>query len=299
MKPERTFVAERIAAQHCAELLPRGPEPAELLPLLTRLGHRFAPLFAAALAELAGGEAPSVTPTAPRETTMADLLGELDELAAHSLLTAGPQQVPMLVSLDGYAVLRLVDRAFGGKGEAPVLLPEAFPLSAQLMIQRLEAATTAQLAAALGSSEPTFVQPVRRDGNLADLAPFAPETALIVMQFDVLVGMRSPWRITLALPMHRLGDLVGETGLGSAAPPPPPRAADPAGAPFADLPLPLAAVLVDMNVPLSAVSQLEPGAVLPVAVARAVPIRIGRTVIAHGTVGAQDDRVAVKLTQIA
>jgi flagellar motor switch protein FliM len=54
-----------------------------------------------------------------------------------------------------------------------------------------------------------------------------------------------------------------------------------------------------MKVPLATVSRLEPGMVLPVAVARAVPIHAGAAVIAHGTVGAQDDRVAVKLTHIA
>ena len=78
-----------------------------------------------------------------------------------------------------------------------------------------------------------------------------------------------------------------------------PRAADPAAAPFADLPLPLSALLVDMQVPLATISTLAPGVVLPVAVARAVPLRAGDAVLAHGTVGAQDDRVAIKLTRIA
>jgi flagellar motor switch protein FliM len=52
-------------------------------------------------------------------------------------------------------------------------------------------------------------------------------------------------------------------------------------------------------VPLAAISALEPGAVLPVAVARAVPLSIGGIEIARGTIGAQDDRVAVKLIKIA
>jgi flagellar motor switch protein FliM len=63
--------------------------------------------------------------------------------------------------------------------------------------------------------------------------------------------------------------------------------------------LPLSATLVDMRVPLATAAALTPGMVLPVAVARAVPLAAGGSVIARGTVGHQDDRVALKLTQIA
>jgi flagellar motor switch protein FliM len=76
-------------------------------------------------------------------------------------------------------------------------------------------------------------------------------------------------------------------------------AADPAAAPFADVPLPLSATLVDMRLPLAVAATLAPGMVLPVAVARAVPLSAGGSVIARGSVGHQDDRIALKLTQIA
>jgi flagellar motor switch protein FliM len=36
--------------------------------------------------------------------------------------------------------------------------------------------------------------------------------------------------------------------------------------------------------------------VLPVSVARHVPLRVGEATIAHGTVGTLDDRVAVQIT---
>lgn len=298
MKHERSLIAERSAAQHCPELVRRGPEPDALLPLLEALGQRFARLLGPALADLAGGDPPSVTPVPPREVTLADLLRDLDELAANTLLAAGAQDVPVLASLDGYAVLRLVDRAFGGKGEAPVLLPDSFPMSAQLMISRLEAMIAAQLARALDAAVPPPVRALRREGQLAELAPFPADAPLLMLKLEVMEGMRAPWRVTLALPAAALPELL--TGDGRQPPPRSgaPRPADPAAAPFADLPLPLAAVLVDMQVPLRAISALEPGAVLPVAVARAVPLRIGETVIACGSVGEQDDRVAIKLTRI-
>lgn len=51
-----------------------------------------------------------------------------------------------------------------------------------------------------------------------------------------------------------------------------------------------------MRIPFSSLSTLKPGQLLPVAVARSVPLTIGDKVVAHGTVGEMDDRVAVQIT---
>ena len=296
MKPQRAFVAERAAAQHCAQLLRRGPEPAELLPQLARLGDRFARQLAEGLARLGGGESPQITPQAVREASFADLARAIGPLAANSLLVAGAAAAPLLASLDAGAVLRLVDKAFGGRGEAPATLPGQFPTSALLMIQRLETLVIECLCAALGADG--AVRALRRDGELAELAPFAADARLAVLTLEVMEGMRAPWLVTLALPLATLAELFGHGDRPPAAPTSP-RAADPAAAPFADVPLPLTAVLVDMQVPLATISTLAPGMVLPVAVARAVPVSIAGSVIARGTVGAQDDRVAIKISHIA
>ena len=296
MKPIRAFVAERAAAQHCAELVRRGPSPAELLPALERAGQRLARLAAAALAPLMGGEAPEMRALPAARGTLHDLAALIAPLAANGLLGIGAQAAPLLLSLDAGAVLRMVDRAFGGKGEAPDVLPEAFPMSAQLMVARVEGLVAAEIATALGCAE--VPAPLRRDGSLAALEPFAPGTQLAIQTIEVLEGLRAPWKLVVALPIDALPALLGD-GERSPARPRAPRAADPAAAPFADMPLPLSALLVDMKVPLATISALEPGMVLPVAVARAVPVHAGGTVIDHGTVGAQDDRVAVKLTRIA
>ena len=71
----------------------------------------------------------------------------------------------------------------------------------------------------------------------------------------------------------------------------------PTDEPFADLPLAVSAVLVDMSIPFSTLSALQPGQILPVAVARSIPLKVGGKTIAHGTIGAMDDRVAVQITQ--
>ncbi len=66
---------------------------------------------------------------------------------------------------------------------------------------------------------------------------------------------------------------------------------------FADLPLDASARLVDMQIPLHRLAGLAPGAVIPIAVARSVPLRVGDAIVARGSVGGVDDQVALEITQ--
>ena len=296
MNSEHSFIAERKAAQHCAELLRRGPEPVDPVPALARLGERIARQIAPLLAELLGGESPSVAALTPNELSEAELIEQVGPLAANSLLAPGAPGVTLLASVDGAALLRLVDRAFGGKGDSAGAMPEVFPLSAELMIQRLEASITQSLGEALGHAD---VRALCRHASLAELAPFPAGAKLIALQLEVLEDAKAPWRLTFALPLASLPKLLASGDGAAKVTSSPPQAADPAAAPFADVPIPVTATLVDMQISLAAIAALEPGSVLPVAVARAVPLAIGAATIAHGTIGAQDDRVAVRLTQLA
>lgn len=293
MNTRHSFVAERRAAQHCAELFGRLPDHAALLPALARTGERLARLLVPAFAAILNGDEPEVLTAAPAEVEPDELAELVGPLAASSLLGTSRAGINLLASVDGEAMLRLVDRAFGGRGEAGAPLPKSFPLSAELMIQRVERLLADCLAEAFGEAE---LPVLRRDSRLADLAPFPAAVRLCLLRIEVREGRQAPLKLLVALDRQHLPDLLGH---GEATPRRLPTSADPAAAPFADLPLPLTATLVDMRMPLAALAALEPGAVLPVAVARAVPLAVGPTLVARGTVGAQDDRIAIKLTQLA
>ena len=59
------------------------------------------------------------------------------------------------------------------------------------------------------------------------------------------------------------------------------------------------ATLVDMAIPLSRIVALQVGTVLPVPIHRTVPLSIADIAIAHGAVGALDDRVALEIHHTA
>ena len=136
-----------------------------------------------------------------------------------------------------------------------------------------------------------------RDESLARLAPFAPGARVMAIDFAV-TGDRAleNWCFTIAATPAALAALIGENASRAPATP---TAADPAAEPFADIPLELRAVLVDCEMPVATLAALEVGSVLPVAVARKVPLRIGARTIAHGSVGECDDRAALQISSLA
>ncbi len=297
MRPERPFIAQRVAAQHCPELLgPTAPSAAQLAPALNALTARLALACSTGLARLSSAEAPVVRPVAPVETNGAQVIHEARELASHAVLAIGPERLPVLVSCEAAPVFRMVDRAFGGRGTVPAPLPATFPLSAELLILRLEQTLAAALQEALGDS--LAVTPQDRDTNLAAIAPFAPDESVIMLSVTVEEPGCDPWTIALCLPQVTVTALFGARERKSA---PAGRngaqaAPGPLDEPYASLPIGLTAVLVDMAVPFSRIASLRPGDVLPVAVARAVPLKAGDRIIAAGTIGEFEDRIAVQIT---
>jgi flagellar motor switch protein FliM len=297
MRQDFAFVAERALARHSAALLRPGPADADLIEALRQAAARLARSLRGALARLCGGEAPDVAIDPPYEVAFADFAH--DGLCAYSTYGAAPSGERLLSAIDAEAVLRLVDRAFGGPGEAPRPCPRELPMSADLMVQRIEMILAAQLGEALGSASagrPT-IHPLRRDCDLTQLQAFAPATRLAVLNIAVSEGTRAPWPIRVALPLTALAVLTG------IAPQPAPvrrdaAPADPNTEPFAAMPLTITALLVDTRLPLHVVSRLEPGQVLNLPIARQVPLVAGRHGIGHGTIGAVDDRVAIQITRL-
>lgn len=296
MKPERAFIAERAVAQHDPALLRPGPSMGDLVPALARMSERMARTLRGAIAPLLGGAEPQITPMKPMQTDFGDFCSGVPRLAANSLFHIG--NAPFLATIEGESVLRLVDRAFGGPGDTPSSLPKEFPLSAELMIGRMEQIIAACLALALGGSTGGAIRAVRRESSPAQLQAMPDATAVTGLTFNVNERGRMPWAISLAFPIETLAEVFahGESTRPTRTPRGP---GSPTQAPFADLPIKVSAVLVDMRLPLSIVSALEVGQILSVPIARAVPLIVGGKPCAHGTIGALDDRVAVQISHLS
>ncbi|ARU15969.1 FliM/FliN family flagellar motor switch protein [Croceicoccus marinus] len=285
------IAAERIAAQHCAELImPRRSEP-DFGAGLTRLARR----MALVLPDLLSGFVDDVRITAkagePRCGDVAALLQGDDADVSHVALSVGGGDDDFVLSIDRRAVFELLDRAFGGDGRIAGDLPAAIPLSGQSILTRLERGIADLLAALAPVGALPALRIGRREGDAAMLRAFPGEERVHQFTMSVQGGDADPWRLAVTM-RPAMAELLAEAGADKAKR----SAIGPHDEPFADIPLRLQATLIDMRLPLSRLSGLKPGDMIPVSVARSVPLALGGKIIAHGTVGEIDDRVALQIT---
>lgn len=294
MTPQHDFTARRALARHCPELLPAAPGTGQLLADFSEAGFNLARELHPALSSLLGGAELSITCGAAQTATLDALTCPNDLQAVHSVLVLQPTGGVMLASVSLHAALALTDRVFGGGGEVSDPLPAALPRSAELALRQLEAA----LCHALGRITAAEMPPVtdRRGNNLAKLDPFSGAVDLAQLNLTIIQADQPGWDIQCSIALTDLERLL-KTGTGPAKRGPGGGNHDPAAEPFGALPLPVEAVLAEMRLPLSRLSQLAPGDVFAIRMAGEIPLRIGGITIGFGTVGAVDGRVAIQLTR--
>ena len=287
MRPEGPFVAERALARHSAALLRRATPArragADVLAatlgakLAGQMGKALAPFLAGSVAEVSCGEA-----------RIGPCDGPAKRPAAAFGFAAGADKPQISAAFDQGVLSALVERCFGGVGNGA---SGGMTPATSLLARRI----AARLAEVLGSAL----------GNLP-LEPHGPAEAVSIpgrtAQFELTVSEpgREPWQIRLTFScdiVEALGDPGSPPGT-PAATGAAPRGANPAALPWSAIALPLRAVLVDMAVPLGTVAALSPGQVIPVSVARRVPLKVGGRVVGHGDVGVFDDCAALRLTTL-
>jgi flagellar motor switch/type III secretory pathway protein FliN len=297
------FAPARAAAVHCAELTTRGPRPEESAAMMAAWRRDLARLLADDLSALLSGDRLDVAITEPEHLTGADALRRIGPLAANSLIRCGATAETALLSFDFATVIALTDRSFGGDGRVSGHVPEALPRSAALLVE--ETATMiagAITAASYGDMPPppggsSRGEVIVRSESAARLKPFALDGEAFFFVLEIANRQGCTWRAALAVAAERMARLL--PGGGRRARPRGPRAAaGPLAAPFADVPLPLHVVLAEFDLSLTRLQSLAPGDTIPLAMGRQVPLLAGETLVAHGSVGTAEDRMAIRLTRI-
>lgn len=283
MRPEGPFVAERALARHSAALLRRAGrsrrQGADVLA--AALGAKLAGLMGKALTPFLAGSVPEVS---CGEARIGPCDGPGQRAAAAFGYLCEARRLVVSTGIDEAIVLGLVERCFGGMGQG---VTGRMTPAASLLARRIAARLAETLSEALGCGS---------------LEPQAPAEAVSVpgrtAQFELTIAEpgRDPWQIRFAISCD-LVEALGEAA-ASTKPAVPTPAASPSALPWSGIALPLRAVLVDMAVPLGSVAGLEPGQIIPVSVARRVPLKVGGRVVGHGDVGVFDDCAALRLTSL-
>lgn len=280
------------AARHCAALSSPRESQADLGPGFAQFGARLAAALRGCVSAVTNDPDVRIVSLGAADLPGSEVRGQCAPLIAASRHLFGVAGHGLLLALDGRAILEQLDRTFGGTGEIGNKLPAQLPKTAAVLAQRFERQVLAAIAGELGGLD------FRADPD-APGDPFAaldPAAAMTVLTIEVTAAGGREWRILLAIETSALPSLLPKR---ASAPRAPSSRRKPGidEAPFADLPLSAGARLVDMDMPLHRLAAIAPGTVLPIMVARSVPLQVGDVVIARGTVGEVDDQVALQITQ--
>lgn len=304
MRMSHQFDRAAAVAMHCPELVARGPRPEERDAMIAAWRRDLARVMNEALGGLFAGDRLTAEIAAPEWLPGSEVLSRIGPIAANSLLRCGADaEAAVLLSLDHATALALTDRAFGGEGRVGDPCVDPLPRSAQLLceeIAALVAGAVARVQDADAFREPVQPTPggdvVIRSENAARLRAFDPaaDCALFTLRLADSKGLA--WHLHLALAKAQLDSLLPSSQLphraGASA-----QQQDAASS-FGAIPLPLRAVLTEFDLTLAQLDGLAPGDTFPLAMPRSVPLRIGTTVVAQGTIGTLDDRLALCLTHV-
>lgn len=295
------FAPARIAAQHCPELIRRGPRPEERAALLLAWRRDLGRQLADDMGGLLSGDRLDVRVEEPETLNGNEVFTRIGPVAANSLLRCGAVRETALLSFDFATAIALTDRSFGGDGRIDPQVPDQLPRSAALLVD--EAATMIAQAitmASLGDEPSATARAARgevivRSESAPRLKPFAPDAACILFTLTMTGDDGREWRALLALAADRFDSLLPGAGAPRVAVEP--KGPPDAGAmPFGSIPMPLQAVLAEFELSLARLQTLAPGEEIPLAIGRQVPLRMGEEVLAFGSIGTIEDRMAVRLT---
>lgn len=305
MRMAHDFAAARPLAQHCRELTTRGPRPEERAVLLAAWRRDLARVLAEELSGLLSGDRLEISVSEPESLPGSAVLARIGPVAANCLLRAGASGETALVAFDFATAIALTERSFGGEGRLADHVPDQLPRSAALLIDEIAATIAGGITrASLGDHAPpagmaSSGEVIVRSESAARLKPFEPDAAALLFTLVIANRHGCHWQVVLAVSEERMQRLLPApgrtpTGSGNRSRRQP---ADPLAAPFAAMPLPLHVVLAEIDLSLARLQTLAPGDLLPLAMGRQVPLMLGETLIAHGSVGTLEDRMALRLTR--
>lgn len=295
MKQQRQFIAERVAVQHCAELLGRAQPPFDMGTACAEFAAALALALPERLQTLLLGPKGSVG-NGPAEALVASALaGRWSGPSLHYALATAREGEAFVVSFDNATALSLTDRMFGGSGGPVAQAPAVLPQSAMMAVERLVRCFAEALADTLGAELPAGA--ISANPSFRRLGAFRPNDRCLTWTFTVQQDGHEPWNLRLTVADAVLRPLLEQGMTGGPA-----RGAgtmrEPQHEPFGTIPLPLTAVLAELRLPLATLASLAPGQTIPFAPRREVPLVVGGRTIAAGTIGALDERVALRLVRL-
>lgn len=294
---ERFFQAERRAVIHAPEMFARAEGEDERMAALTALANALGDHVAAGLLRLTSAklqtsaEAAEIIPQAE----LGERLGR--EAAGFAAYTSGRAAQTVHLSVGKEGLDESLSAMFGSAGntgpepQSNVVSPAAALLRdriARLFGEALnDVLAPAGLAYRFVHSGPL---PIFQTGGRGQF---------MVVGLLLCGEGQPPMRLQFALHTDGIDALLMANRKRRATASEQVRIVDPATGPWGAIELDVRAILSESRFPLSRLAALEPGAVISLPINRKVPLVCDGRVLAHGTVGEMEDRIALRVTDLS
>ncbi len=275
-------------------------EPAASLSGLDKLGERLAKKLRA-LIEPYCGTRPGVTPK-PLDQTMFMMWDAcVPSFVSLSLYRVLPIKGTVTLRMDAGLVSQLVDRFYGGRGPGHAAEKTEFTPTELRLLERV----TGQIMTALVQSwaDIAKIEPILmgRETGIAHADILPADADVIVQTFEIDIGGKEKFLIEIVYPKDGLASVEMPAGTRQVDEP---RIKDPVwqsqlGRRVEQVRLPVKTVLARPDLKMSELIALKPGDVIPINIARHLPLIVGDRVYAHGSIGEQDGCAAFMIEKLA
>ena len=291
MIAQNAFSAAGRAAMHCASLTAREmPEHAlddAFLRFATGLAQQLVECFQAILAIR------TITPLQTRiETTTAAAFAAQTAKHCCNVFALGDGSDEVFTAIDAVPLAIQLERLLGGSdptGDAD----KAPGFAVRVLLGHVEQAIRATIQARTGRSTSSDGQS-RSAIAIERMMGVPPQTELLACHAEFAVPGGTSFAIAFAVRPLAARRLIHADQHQSRQIPVPESSL---GLPQADIPLMIRAELARLSLPASRLAKLRPGDVLPIPISTAVPLLVGETQIALGSVGEHDDRLSLRIVQ--
>lgn len=297
MNAETTITKAKPVA-HASELLNGSQSSAMDLEPLNQLASRLRRGMKMGLEPILH-VMPEVTLQPAKVMHYDEYMADVPSLASNSVFRLKRSDAKFLLSVDGRAIMRLVDRYFGGAGDVDLPLPQEFPMSAELMIERLETTIVARMADAMGTGSTAEIEREKHEATIAHLAYLEGHDQIVLSRMIISEPGRDQWHMDFVFAGSALRMLAPKVN-NRVTSKRPGRSdwAELIQSPIGEVALPVRAVMAETSISMSAVADLEPGKILPLSLPRFLSLRVDEQVIGRATMGKHEDKMAVHIKQI-
>ena len=281
------------------ELGAENCRPAQKLAGLDRIGERFSRQLRNAIEAFTRCKT-QITAEPIEHRRFDEWCADQREFASISIYRLRPLKGGMMIALDADFISSMVDAFYGGRGQVAAHKRTEFTASEDRMIARLTEMLIGQLTDAWLGVMP--IEPVlaSRETNPNYVTVTKPQDSIVLQRFALAPAQGRPGMVTFIYPQATLRPVEAQLSAKVRDESSPIDNEWRLRLSYAveDVRLPVRSVLARPELTVAQLMQLKPGDVIPINLAAKVPLLVGATKFAEGTIGEQEGRAALLIESV-